>query len=156
MRNLKTVCIMLAIAAIAAGASAAEVTGRLMLPKSAKAGATITATLVMTVPNEHHAYVPPMGKDGSPVVNVSLTPKSALKLIKVSYPAGETKVYPAFGDMPLHVYEGVVKIPVKVQLPKNAKGAYKVSLNLYSQICANSGSCFPPKTLTVSATVKIA
>lgn len=142
--------------ALAVGAIAADVSAKLVLSKSkAKAGETISATILMTVPDEHHAYAPPMGKDASPVVNVSLPKGSKLKLGKVSYPAGQVKVYPNFGDMPLNVYEGVVKIPVKITIPKTATGTMKTTVSLYYQICANSGTCFPPKTIGVSATVKI-
>ncbi|SRR5581483_1415169 len=123
--------------------------------KSAKAGSTITATITAKIPANHHAYAPPMGKDGSPVVNVALPKGSKLKIVNVSYPPGEYKKYQSFGDMVLHVYEGTIKIPVKIAIPKNIKGQTKIGLTLFYQICDNAGSCYPPKTVALTADIKV-
>lgn len=124
-------------------------------PASAKAGGTARLTVTLEIPKGHHAYAPP-ASGSQLVVNVSAPAKSAYKITKVTYPKGVLKAYPGLGDEKVRSYEGVVKIPVDVALPKGARRAIAVTLDVRTQLCTNdSGQCFPPKTATVTVAVPI-
>ena len=121
------------------------------LPANAKAGATVKATLTLTFADGLHGYQnPPSDPDLIPVA-VSVNTKG-VKLKNIAYPAG--KAESVGGDpKPVKVYEGTIKIPVVVVLPKT-KGNLKIRFDAHYQEC-NDQSCFPPSDVFATATVKV-
>lgn len=130
-------------------------TATLQAPKTAKAGAVLRATVVLSIPEGNHVIVPPGKKDQIPVA-VLPQDGAKYKLLRVDYPKGLTKRYPGFGDELMNTYEGKVRIPVAVQLPKGGKGKYTLALKVRAQVCSNTqAQCYRPQTDVVSATIII-
>lgn len=152
MRNL--LALMFATAALAAVARVPVVRANLALPKTAKAGSTIAATVTMRIPSGHHAYAPPQVDGGSPVVELCVPKNAKYRILRVGYPQGRPDPNPVNPDVEQRIYEGTVRIPLKITLPSGVKGSYKVTVELFYQICDDKGACYPPKTVTMSATVK--
>jgi DsbC/DsbD-like thiol-disulfide interchange protein len=116
---------------------------------AAAGGSALKGTITLTLPEGHHAYPNPPSKSYNiPVKAASADP--AVKLIKASYPKGEMKM--AGGEM-TSVYEGVVKIPVEVQLPRT-KGKKTIKLKVSYQLCTES-MCFAPASIEAAQAVTI-
>lgn len=124
-------------------------TVKLLLPAKAKAGAKVQATVVVTFAEGLHAYQNPPTSDYQIPVKVTLDSKT-FTMAKPAYPKGV--MLSIGGDpTPAGVYEGTIKIPVVITLPKKA-GASEVKVTVSYQQC-NDQACFPPST--VSATAKL-
>ena len=131
-----------------------ETKSRMEGPAKVKPGAMVMASVIVEVPSGNHAYAPPAAHDELTVL-VTVPAGAKYKLAKIAYPAGKMVKYPGFEE-PVLAYEGTVKIPVQVQLPKGAKGKVVVKLQVRTQVCSNTeGACYPPKTETVSANVTV-
>ena len=79
----------------------------------------------------------------------------AVRLLKVSYPAGESKVLGSLGTEKVALYEGKVEFTARLKLADDAKaGTVKVSLKLSYQAC-NDRLCQAPAKLEVPLTVTI-
>src|SRR5262245_53689102 len=103
-----------------------ETKSHLEAPLKVKPGAAVTATAVLEVPAGYHAYANP-ALHGEVTVEVTPADGAKYKIVKIDYPKGTMSKYPAFGDEEMNSYEGIVKIPVQVKLPKGTKGKYKLS-----------------------------
>ena len=81
--------------------------------------------------------------------------EQAIRLLKVSYPAGESKVLGSLGTEKVALYEGTVEFVAQLRLADDAKaGTVNVSLNLSYQAC-NDRLCQAPATLELPLTVTI-
>ncbi len=116
---------------------------------TAAGGSTLKGTITLTLPEGHHAYPNPPSKDYNIPIKVASADQT-VKLIKAAYPKGEMKM--AGGEM-TSVYEGAVKIPIEVQLPR-AKGRKTIKLKVSYQLCTES-TCFAPASMEASQAVTI-
>lgn len=135
-----------------ASAQAPQVTSKIELAaKSAKPGQVLKGTVILTVPVGYHAYAP---TDKGETYKIAVEPveKATYKLGKIIYPEGVAKSF--LGENYV-VYEGIVKIPVQITIPKRAKTKYAFRLNVKSQICSNDGMCLMPRTDAVVGTIII-
>ena len=119
------------------------------LPASAKAGQTVQGTVVVTIGSGLHAYQNPPSKDYMIPLSVSVATQGA-KLKSAKYPVGKTGV---FSGESARVYEGTVRIPVSVVLPKK-HGKQQISFKVHYQEC-NQSACFPPGDVVASAPVNV-
>lgn len=121
------------------------------IPGSAKAGATVKATLTITFADGLHGYQnPPSDPDLIPIVVT--VPTKGIKLKSVSYPMGTDE---SVGGDPkkVRVYEGTITVPIVFTAPKK-KGKTSISVDLSYQQC-NSETCFPPTDVKVSAPLTV-
>ncbi|MGI8923672.1 MAG: protein-disulfide reductase DsbD N-terminal domain-containing protein [Fimbriimonadales bacterium] len=135
-----------------AAAQAPQVTSKIeFAAKTAKPGQLLKGTVTLTVPEGYHAYAP---SDQGETFKVAIEPvaKATYKLGKVVYPGGVAKSF--LGENHV-VYEGIVKIPVEITIPKRARTKYAFKLSVKSQICSNDGMCLMPRTDEVAGTVII-
>ena len=124
---------------------------KLTFPASAKPGATVKGVVELTFAEGLHAYQnPPTDKYQIPV---AVSVDSKLYKLTAKYPKGISKA--TGGDpTPAAVYEGTIKIPVTIVVPKKAGTAqFKIVVN-YQQ--CNDGSCFPPSSVSGVVKLKIA
>jgi len=112
-------------------------------PSFAKAGQTLTLKFTLSIPSGFHIYGPKDKTGVATQIAVSAPPgfKAA-----VHYPA--TKTYQGLGDTS-QVYFGKVIVPVKVSVPKTAKGKVSFKALVTMQAC-NDRNCLVPETRTVS------
>jgi len=146
---IRSICAVLLtfIAAIALGQGAPP-TIKIVFPKTAKAGAAVKGTIEVTFADGLHSYQNPPTEDYMIPVKVAVENKGFTLTAK--YPKGVMKAMG--GDpKPAGVYEGTIKIPVTLKVPKNT-GTVQVKFTLHYQEC-NDQSCFPPAD--VSDTVKL-
>ena len=121
------------------------------VPKTAKPGATVTGTVEVTFAEGLHGYQnPPTTPDLIPIV-LTVDTKD-VKLKPVTYPAGKSEKV-AGSNTAVMVYEGTIKIPVKVVLPKK-HGKLSVAFKLSYQQC-NASSCYPPSDVSASAPITV-
>ncbi|HWA83271.1 MAG TPA: protein-disulfide reductase DsbD domain-containing protein [Fimbriimonadaceae bacterium] len=126
-------------------------TVKVVLPKTAKPGATVSGTIELSFADGLHGYQNPPTDEYQIPVKVSVDTKG-FTLKKVTYPKGVMKSIG--GDpKPCGVYEGTVKIPIVVTIPAKA-GAAEVKFVVSYQQC-NDASCFPPAKVTGIAKLQI-
>jgi DsbC/DsbD-like thiol-disulfide interchange protein len=124
-------------------------TVKVVLPKSAKPGEKIKATVEVTFAEGLHGYQNPASGEYQIPVALTLDTKG-VKLDPIKYPKG--KMLSIGGDpTPAAVYEGLIKIPVVLTMPKKP-GSTELKFTFSYQQC-NDNSCFPPAK--VSAVGKI-
>ncbi|MBA3726832.1 MAG: protein-disulfide reductase DsbD N-terminal domain-containing protein [Armatimonadetes bacterium] len=142
---------ILAVFTVAA-AQGPQVTSRIELAsKFAKPGQILKGMIFLTVPEGYHAYAP--SDEGETYkVAIEAVEKATYKLGKIVYPKGLEKSF--LGENHV-VYEGTVKIPVEIAIPRRAKTKYAFKLNVKSQICSNDGMCLMPRTDELGGTVTI-
>lgn len=136
---------LIAMAALAASAQNTAPTAKLEVDlKKAVPGAKLTGVVVVTFAEGLHAYQNPPTKD----YQIPLTLGSSSKGFKVTskYPKGVMKE--SMGETSAF-YEGTIRIPVTIELPKTA-GAYTLKIDVNYQQC-NDSACFPPGTVTVES-----
>jgi DsbC/DsbD-like thiol-disulfide interchange protein len=126
-------------------------TVKVILPKTAKPGEKIKARVEVTFADGLHGYQnPPSGEYQIPVT-LSLETKG-IKLDPVKYPKGE--MLSIGGDpTPAAVYQGKIKIPVVITLPKKA-GTAELKFTFSYQQC-NDNSCFPPAKVSTTGKILI-
>jgi DsbC/DsbD-like thiol-disulfide interchange protein len=118
-------------------------------PASAKTGQSLTLKVTISIPEGYHIYGP---KDKTGVAtSVSFSGPTGYKAT-VEYP--KTTIYDGLGEES-QVYFGKVVVPVKVTVPKKAKGKATFKLTVTTQAC-NDKTCLMPetKTLSLSTVVK--
>ena len=119
------------------------------LPASAKAGQTVSGTVLVTIAGGLHAYQNPPSQDYMIPLSVSVT---GAKLKAAKYPAG--KAENMVGEKaPVRVYEGTVRIPVSIVLPKK-HGKQQIAFKVHYQEC-NDKACFPPGDVTAKAAINV-
>src|SRR4051794_32337945 len=89
------------------------------LPKTAKAGKAVEATIVLTFAEGLHGYQNPPSDPTLIPVEVSVDTKG-IKVKSIKYPAGKDEKVTG-EDKPVRVYEGTIKIPVTFIAPKKGK-----------------------------------
>lgn len=137
------------LAAVALGQGDTKPTMKLVFPKEAKAGTQVKGTIEVTFSEGLHGYQNPPSDEYQIPVKVSVDTKGFV-LGKPAYPKGVMKIMG--GDTkPAAIYEGTIKIPVTVTLPKKP-GSAAIKFTVNYQQC-NDQSCFPPST--VSDTLKL-
>ncbi len=143
-------CLIL-ILSIAAFAESAKVSLKLDAAQ-AKPGQEVSGTVTVSIPAGFHANQNPPSEEGFLPVVVSVAEGG--ELVSARYPKGVRKKF-GFSDQPLAVYEGAVRIPVKIRLPESAKGEWKVKVNVQVQMC-DDFSCYPPETISAEQTLNVA
>ena len=119
------------------------------LAKEGKAGAPVSGTVTITIPEGWHAYQnPPTDKSGQTPVTVT-SPDKSVVLKSVKYPKGF--MMDSFGT-PSAVYEGTIKIPVSLVFKTPGKQTAKLKV-LYMQ--CNDRTCMPPKFVNLTAPITI-
>lgn len=122
---------------------------KLSLPKEAKAGAAVSGTVTIIIPDGWHAYQnPPTDKAAQTPVTVS-SPDKTVTLKSAKYPKGI--MMDSFGTKSA-VYEGTIKIPISLVFKNAGKTTAKLKV-LYMQ--CNDKTCMPPKFVTISAPITI-
>jgi DsbC/DsbD-like thiol-disulfide interchange protein len=117
-------------------------------PATAKAGQSLTLRITISIPEGYHIYGP-KDKSGVPT-SISVTAPSGYRST-VQFPP--TKTYrAATGES--QVYSGKVVAPIKVSLPKNAKGKATFKVAVTSQAC-NDETCLMPETTSLSLTTVV-
>ena len=119
------------------------------LPASAKAGQTVSGTVLVTIAGGLHAYQNPPSQDYMIPLSVSVT---GAKLKAAKYPAGKAENM-AGEKAPVRVYEGTVRIPVSIMLPKK-RGKQQIAFKVHYQEC-NDKACFPPGDVTAKAAINV-
>jgi DsbC/DsbD-like thiol-disulfide interchange protein len=149
MNRKKTIlAILLATVATASFAQTGPtVTG--VAPVTAKAGQALTLKVTIDVPDGYHIYGP---KDKSGVPTAIAVSVPAGYKASVAYPPA--KVSQVLGEKS-EVYTGKISVPVKITVPKGAKGKATFKLTVTTQAC-NDRSCLMPQTtpLTLSTVIK--
>ncbi|MDR3637686.1 MAG: DUF255 domain-containing protein [Isosphaeraceae bacterium] len=109
-------------------------------------GATLDVTVTVTLKKGWHIYANPTSDDLKPTTLV-VAPDQDATLVKVTYPAGESKQLVSTGDAKVAVYEGRVVLAAQVKLgqgpPPDA-----LKLQLRYQAC-DDRACLAPATLAV-------
>ena len=124
-------------------------TAALTLPKSVKAGQTVTAQLAVGFASGLHGYQNPPSDSFEIPVTVKLKSGDA-KVVKIAYPKGADMTMP--GDTkPTKVYSGTVTIPLKIKVGK--KGGPLVIEVDYQQ--CTEANCFPPASVTAKGTLQL-
>lgn len=145
--------LMLALAAAALGIAQPKASASLTLESPiAEPGATIKATVSVTIPSGYHAYSnPPSSPDYIPL---TISQGDGAELIAVHYPRGKMKVFEGISPEPASVYEGTLRIPVELKLPATASGSHALSLKLRVQMC-DDAACYMPQTDTITAVLTV-
>jgi DsbC/DsbD-like thiol-disulfide interchange protein len=77
-----------------------------------------------------------------------------VKLRGVTYPRGVNRKF-EFSENAINVYEGTVRFPFSVTVPRNFKGdVVRVRATVKYQACTNE-VCYPPKTKEITITAKV-
>jgi len=116
--------------------------------KTAPVGGALKGQVWVTFAAGWHGYQNPPMRD----YEIPLKIEGATKEVKVKavYPKGELK---DFAGAQTLMYEGLVKVPITVTVPKKT-GAYKFELNVSYQQC-NEGTCLPPESQKVAGSVNV-
>jgi DsbC/DsbD-like thiol-disulfide interchange protein len=124
---------------------------KVILPKTAKAGSIVKATVQLTFADGLHGYQNPPSEEYQIPVRLEMQAKG-FTLVKSDYPKGV--MLPIGGDpKPCAVYEGVVKIPVTIKVGAK-RGPATVTLVVSYQQC-NDQSCYPPAKVEGSAKLTV-
>lgn len=119
------------------------------IPKTAKPGEAVKGTVTVVFEAGLHGYQnPPSQSYMIPLKIESATKGVTLKSIK--YPKGDP-IKVAGEDAPVMVYEGLIKIPVVLVMPKKA-GKVDLSLKVKYQQC-NESACYPPAEEKVASSI---
>ncbi len=136
--------------------STADVVKAVAVPPKleAKAGATVTFDVKVTIAEHWHLYAHGYAEDPeSYYIGIDLTPteESPVKDVTVVYPD------PVKGDFmgdAVMMHEGVQTLKVTAKIPANATGEVTLDLSLAAQAC-NNKVCLRPSDVPVPVVVKI-
>lgn len=110
----------------------------------AKPAAVVEVTLFATIKKGFHVNSSQPTLDYLIPTRVELLDAPGFALEKASFPEGELKAFGFAPDEPLSVYEGVVRVPLKLRTKKDAAaGAHTVRLAFHYQAC-NDRLCLRP------------
>ncbi len=122
---------------------------------AARVGSTFKAAVVAKIPDGYHI------NDHNPTLDylipteVKIETQKEFSVEKLVYPKGGLKKF-EFSDAALSVYEGQVVVGVLLKVDGTVKpGEYTLSGKFSYQAC-NDHACFPPTSVPVSLTVKVA
>ena len=123
-------------------------------PAAVKPGGKVTLTLTVAIAPGYHINA--NKPDDENMIPTVFTAKAVpgVTFGKPVYPT-PTQVTESYSPKPLKVYQGKAIISIPVTIARTAKpGRLSVGGDVEVQAC-NDTSCFPPKTLTVSAPVTV-
>lgn len=147
---MRTLTILLGLALSAIGlCQTAPTVSVAAPPKAVLVGSKLTLNVTVTFAPGMHGYQnPPAGEYEIPVT-VKVDGKD-FKVVKIAYPAGTDSTMGG-SEKPTKAYQGTIKIPVTILVPKK-QAIYNVKVTVGYQQCDDT-TCFPPGD--VSATVKV-
>ena len=126
-------------------------------PATIAPGHEYSAVVSVKIEDGWHIYANPAGLPEMKPTALELRRQveQGVRLLRVTYPAGESKVLGSLGTEKVALYEGNVDFNARLKLADDAKaGAFTVSLTLSYQAC-NDRLCQAPATLEVPLTVTI-
>ena len=129
-------------------------------PAEAKPGQVVTFKLTVTLASGFHTYplVQPDKQAEGMVNKLEFPPAGALIFVgeALDQPLAESKSEPLLGIKSMLYYKGKTTYERKaVVSPKASAGAATVAIPKFVLSICDKDSCFPPKTLTPDATVKV-
>ncbi|MGH9779983.1 MAG: protein-disulfide reductase DsbD domain-containing protein [Candidatus Acidiferrales bacterium] len=109
-----------------------------------KAAAPAAATLVAVIQDGFHINSNQPSESYLIASRVELLEAGPFTLDKIDYPKGELKTFDFAPDEKLSVYEGTVKLPLRLRAkPGTRAGSHTVRLAFHYQAC-NDQVCLPP------------
>jgi uncharacterized protein len=126
-------------------------------PTTLAPGQEFVAVVSLTIQDGWHIYANPAGLPEMRPTTLGLDPQSeaTVRLLEVSYSAGESKVLGSLGTEKVALYEGKVQFTARLKLADDARaGTAKLSFRLSYQAC-NDQLCQAPARLEVPLTVMI-
>jgi DsbC/DsbD-like thiol-disulfide interchange protein len=110
----------------------------------AKAGNAATATLVAVIQEGFHINSNQPSESYLIASRVELVEAGPFTLNKIDYPKGELKSFEFAPDEKLSVYEGTVKLPLRLRAKAGTRaGSHTLRLAFHYQAC-NDEVCLPP------------
>ncbi|MCI0403523.1 MAG: protein-disulfide reductase DsbD N-terminal domain-containing protein [Acidobacteria bacterium] len=109
----------------------------------AKAGNAATTTLVAVIQEGFHINSNQPTESYLIPTRVELVEAGPFALDKIEYPKGELKTFAFAPDEKLSVYEGTVKLPLKLRAKAGTRGSHALRLAFHYQAC-NDQVCLPP------------
>jgi hypothetical protein len=120
-----------------------------------KPGAAVSFSLFATIQDGFHVNSNKPTQDYLIPTRVELLEGSPFELDKVDYPAGEMKSFEFAPGEELSVYEGTIKVPVRLRARTDATaGAHTVKLAFHYQAC-NDQVCLRPARRELALTVRL-
>ncbi|MFQ5664001.1 MAG: protein-disulfide reductase DsbD domain-containing protein [Terriglobia bacterium] len=118
-------------------------------------GGTAAFTLVATVREGFHINSHQPSLDYLIPTRVELRESPGFVLEKVDYPAGELKAFSFAPDVKLSVYDGTVKLPLRLRAQSGVPaGTHTLRLAFYFQAC-NDRLCLRPAHREVRLSVRV-
>ncbi len=120
--------------------------------KTVAPGAKLSGTIEVAFSPGFHAYANPPSKEYMIPLALSLDGKTG-KLVQAKYSKGDLRPSGGYPE-PIAVYEGTVKIPIVIEMPK-APGKYTFKIVASYQQC-NEASCFAPEKSETQFVITVA
>lgn len=122
---------------------------------SLKPGGTAALAVVATIKEGFHINSHKPIQDYLIPTRVELLEASAFVVVKVDYPPGELKTFGFAPDEKLSVYEGIVRVPVRLRAKPNAPaGTHELRLAFHYQAC-NDRFCLRPASRDATLKVEV-
>ena len=119
-------------------------------PELVKPGATVRATVSVTIPRGYHAYSNPATAEG--LIPLEVTGVAGASLKSVTYPPGKMI---EFAGEQVGGYEGTVAVPMSLELPKDVSGRHSISVTVRYQLC-DDAMCLRPDEVVAYSVVSVA
>ena len=120
---------------------------------SVRRGTTAQGVVKLEIPPERHVNSNRPGSEFLIPTVVKLSGKG-IRLGRVTYPRGHDRKF-QFTTKILNVYEGTVRFPFRLTVPRNYRGrSVTVKATVDFQACTDE-VCYPPRTETVSITARV-
>ena len=120
---------------------------------SVRRGSTVSGFVELKIPSERHVNSHRPGSEFLIPTVVKLSGKG-IRLGRIVYPRGRDRKF-KFTSKILNVYEGTVRFPFRVTIPKNYRGRFvTVNATVDLQACTDE-VCYPPRTETVRITARV-
>jgi thiol:disulfide interchange protein len=141
----------LVFAVSVAETSAQTVTGSI---GTATKGARARGTIVLSIPGHLHVNSSRPNSEYLIATSIRLSGGNGVRVSGVTYPRGVNRKF-QFSDTPLNVYEGTVRFPFSVTIPRNFKGnTISVRAVVRYQACTDE-VCYPPKSREITLTARV-
>ncbi len=149
---IRILTFVLILAAFAVLARTQTVTGSIG-NGSIRRGTAARGVVELNIPSELHVNSNRPGSEYLIPTVVKLSAKG-VRLGRVVYPRGLDRKF-QFTTKILNVYEGTVRFPFRVAVPKNFRGRY-VTVNAVVELQACTEEvCYPPRTEKVKITARV-
>ena len=154
--HISVVLIVLMLAAVSASAQD-KVEWSVNGPeKTLKPGEKFAVTLIAKIADGWHMYSFTQPSGGPSTSQATLSPEQPFKLSGSISGALPHKAYDPNFEMETESYEGLANFSLPLAVGANApSGTQNVAIEVRFQVC-NETTCLPPKTVHLSAPVKIA